>query len=86
MPHLIVYYSFQIQHLFVLSSFTATVVVSPQQVTGTVGVLQEVECRVTVAQAAANITWILNGTDITSDAHAEIRPNNLNVSFTLYIS
>ena len=59
-------------------------VVSPQQVTGTVGVLQEVECRVTVAQAAANITWTLNDRDITSDAHAEIRPNNLNVSL-LYI-
>ncbi|CAL4165949.1 unnamed protein product, partial [Meganyctiphanes norvegica] len=53
-------------------------VVSPQQVTGNVGDLQEVECRVTAAQTAANITWTLNGRDITSDAHAEIRPNNLN--------
>ena len=61
-------------------------VVSPRQLTGYVGDLQEVECMVTAAQTAANITWSLSDRDITSDAHAEIRPNNLNVSFTLYIS
>ncbi|CAL4139091.1 unnamed protein product, partial [Meganyctiphanes norvegica] len=59
----------------------STVVVSPQQVSGNVGDLQEVECSVRGAQAAANITWILNGRDITSDAHAVIRPDNLNGSF-----
>ncbi|CAL4126415.1 unnamed protein product, partial [Meganyctiphanes norvegica] len=56
-------------------------IVSPKLVTGNVGDLKEVECKVTAAQAAADITWILNGRDITSDAHAEIRPNNLNGSF-----
>ncbi|CAL4064252.1 unnamed protein product, partial [Meganyctiphanes norvegica] len=56
-------------------------VVSPQLVTGNVGDLQELECRVTASQAAANITWILNGRDITSEAHAEIIPNDLNCSF-----
>ncbi|CAL4254180.1 unnamed protein product, partial [Meganyctiphanes norvegica] len=56
----------------------STVEVSPQQVTGYVGTLQEVECSVTAAQAAANITWIIKGRDITSDAHAEIRPNKFN--------
>ena len=57
---------------------------SPQQVTGNIGDPKEVECSVTAAQAAANITWTLNDRDITSDAHAEIRSNNLNVSL-LYV-
>ncbi|CAL4064827.1 unnamed protein product, partial [Meganyctiphanes norvegica] len=61
--------------LFSLGCFQMRGVVSPQQVTGNIGDPKEVECSVTAAQAAANITWNLNGRDITSDAHAEIRPN-----------
>ncbi|CAL4111976.1 unnamed protein product, partial [Meganyctiphanes norvegica] len=56
-------------------------VVTPQQVTGNVGDLQKVECRVKAAQSAVNITWILNGTDITSQVQAEIKVDNINGSF-----
>ncbi|CAL4163504.1 unnamed protein product, partial [Meganyctiphanes norvegica] len=50
---------------------------SPQQIIAYPGDQQEIECSVMAARPAAKITWTINGRDITADAEAVEKHNNL---------
>ena len=54
--------------------------VSPQELVVNAGVMQEVKCSVGAARPAVNITWTLNGRDITAEAELVLTPINPKVS------